>query len=109
MKKVIYVSGPMRAPTFWDVQQNCMHLKEVGFKLIKEGWNAIVPIWFGYFLTEEDWRNIEYFEDLIVGSDCEVVKRCNAIYMCKGWKNSRGAMKELKIAKEMGLEIYYEE
>jgi hypothetical protein len=109
MKKVIYVSGPMRAPTLWQVRKNCMRIIETGWELIKRGWCVIVPVWFGDFLTDEDWKNIDHWEEVIVGSDCEIVKRCDTIFMCKGWEKSSGANKELETAKEYELEIIYEE
>lgn len=34
---------------------------------------------------------------------------CQAIYMLKGWEYSKGAQMEYIYAKNLGLEIYYEE
>lgn len=107
MRKTIYISGPMTAPTRWKVEQNCRHLQEVGLRLIREGWFAIVPVWFGDYLTKED--DISQLEDIIITSDCEIVKRSDAIFMCRGWKDSKGAMRELIVAKEANIQIYYEE
>lgn len=35
--------------------------------------------------------------------------QCNTIYMLKGWEKSKGAFDEFYMAKELGMEIYYEE
>jgi len=40
--------------------------------------------------------------------DLEILSRCDAIFMLKGWKQSRGAKREYARAKELGLEIMYE-
>jgi len=38
-----------------------------------------------------------------------MLEMCQAIYMLKGWENSIGAQLEYIYAKNLGLEIYYEE
>jgi hypothetical protein len=34
--------------------------------------------------------------------------KCEAIYMLKGWRNSKGARLELLIAQELGMRVLYE-
>ena len=41
--------------------------------------------------------------------DIDVLFDCQHIYMMRGWKDSRGARVEHAIAKELGMEIIYEE
>lgn len=38
----------------------------------------------------------------------EILSRCDAIYMLRGYKYSKGSKAELREAKRLGLEIYYE-
>lgn len=38
----------------------------------------------------------------------EKMSHCAAAYFCKGWENARGCRIEHEVAKEYGLEIYYE-
>jgi hypothetical protein len=40
--------------------------------------------------------------------DIRQLMTCDAIYMLKGWEKSKGASLEHHIAKELGLEIYYD-
>ena len=40
--------------------------------------------------------------------DLEMLSECSAIYMLKGWRYSRGARLEFKIAKNLGFKIIYE-
>ena len=47
--------------------------------------------------------------NLWLGGDIEMIRRCDAIYMLKGFRQSAGAKEELKLAKELGLEIHYED
>ena len=41
--------------------------------------------------------------------DMILLTKCDAIYMLKNYKNSKGALAELIIAKQMGLKVLYEE
>jgi|SRR5690606_36031755 len=47
------------------------------------------------------------YTDFVV-RDIEELFACKAIYMLNNWTDSRGARIEHFIAKEMGLEIYYQ-
>ena len=41
--------------------------------------------------------------------DLEILKRCDVIYMLKGWYRSQGSTAELELAKKLKKEIIYEE
>lgn len=41
--------------------------------------------------------------------DIMLLSKCDAIYMLSNYKQSRGALAELIMAKQLGLEIFYEE
>jgi len=41
-------------------------------------------------------------------ADIAGMMSCDAIYMLRGWRNSRGARLELHIALELGLEPFFE-
>lgn len=116
--KLVYISGPMSTETRWEVEKLQMHLREVGLALIRTGHAVIIPVWFGDFINRNElnaglnlrangkkWK----LEDQILGSDIEIVKRSDAIMMCKGWSKSKGALQEREAAVEAGIEIMYEE
>lgn len=44
----------------------------------------------------------------VMDADLTAVRSCDAIYLLKGWKTSRGARKELAEALKYGLEIFEE-
>lgn len=53
-------------------------------------------------------KNIGFeYKDYIDMGLCELM-HCDAIYMIKGYKHSRGAMLELEYAKTVGMKIIYE-
>ena len=104
--KIIYVSGPYRADTENEVFENIIRARSAPYKLWHEGWAVICPhtntMFMGSMLSGED--SIMFIE-----GDLEIVKRCDAIYMLKGWEKSEGAEMELDVASERGLDVYYEE
>jgi len=100
--KVIYVAGPFRADSAWDVEQNVRKAEEAALKLWRKGWAVICPH-----------TNTRFFQGAVDDSiwlrgDLEIITRCDAIYMLKGWEKSFGATKELGLAKELELEVLYE-
>ena len=102
MKKVIYISGQYRNKTIGGTFRNIMHARDVAVKLWNENWIVICPH-LNSFLMDGLCPDNVWLE-----GDIEILHRCDAIYMLKNWQNSKGAMKELELAKELGLEIYFE-
>lgn len=65
--------------------------------LIKQGHAVINPV-----------KNLGFkYKDYIDMGLCELMK-CDAIYLLKGYKKSKGALLELNYAKTVGLEIINE-
>ena len=116
--KLIYVSGPMSANTRWEVEELQQHLIQVGYELVREGNAVIIPQWLGDHIPRNELTaglNLRnngkkwHLEDQILDSDCECVKRSDAIMLCKGWSKSKGALQERDCAIEFNVEIMYEE
>ena len=102
--KVIYVAGPYRAPTEDRLFRNIMDARAAAYELWCLGWAVICPhtntMFMGGLVGRAD--------DAFIDGDCEIVKRCNAVFMLRKYKQSTGAVRELDIAKQHGLEIYFE-
>ena len=98
--KVVYISGAYRAKTIMGKLLNIWRARRVAIKIWKLGGIAICPH-MNTALFPED--SIDYIE-----GDCEMVKRCDAIYMLKSWQKSKGARQELAVAISKGLTIFYE-
>lgn len=100
--KLIYVAGPFRGPTTWDIEQNVRVAEVEALKLWQLGIAVFCPHLNGrYFIgaVPEDsiWPN----------GDLEILSRCDAIYMGPGWSGSPGAHVELTIAMKLGLRCFY--
>ena len=102
--KIIYVSGPYRAPTEQLRFQNILNARDAAVKLWQKGWAVICP-----HLNTMHMGGIMGNDEIFLDGDVEIVKRCDAIFMLKGFENSEGACKEIEVAYERNITIYYED
>lgn len=93
----IYISGPITKDKafynkFLDAEKK---LKDAGYEVVNPAkLGVLLPKTF----THADYMDI----------DLMLLRKCEAIYMLKNWKNSIGAVYERMLAKELGMTIYYE-
>ncbi|KKM75580.1 hypothetical protein LCGC14_1388850 [marine sediment metagenome] len=102
--KVIYVAGPYTAVRKCELEDNIRHATRAAKELWQEGWAVICPH-----------TNSAHFEDTPrtvyntwLNGYIEILSRCDAIYMLKGWEESSGASFEHATAIARGMEILYE-
>jgi len=100
--QLIYVAGRFRSDTHYQIHLNIIHAEARALDLWKQGWAVICP-----HLNTQNFQG-ECADDVWLNGCLEIVKRCDAIYMLKGWELSEGSKEELKLAQELGLEVYYE-
>jgi len=98
--RLIYVAGPYRASTEWQLEQNIRTAETATVRLVQKGYAVICPhkntAHLGGVAPDETWLQI-----------ClEIVNRCDAIYLLKTWRESKGAVREWKRAIAKGLTIY---
>ena len=91
----IYLSGPMTGckdrnyPLFHRMAKE---LREAGFDVVSPAENR------GYEVSE-----VNFMKNSI-----RLLLHCNAIYMLRGWEDSKGATLEHEIAKDLGYQIIYQ-
>jgi hypothetical protein len=100
--KVIFISGPYRAKTWGKRNNNINHAREAAIKLWKQGHAVICPH-----------MNTAHFDgacpdQVWLDGDLEILKRCDAIYVLKGYELSEGSKQEIYWAKAWNKEIIYE-
>jgi hypothetical protein len=101
--KVVYISGAYRASSQNEVFENIMRARAAAVKLWNQGYAVICPHTNSIFM---DGVNTD---TTFLEGDLELLKRCDCIYMLKGWYRSQGATAELELAKKLNMEIIYEE
>lgn len=100
--KTIYIAGPLNADA-------CGYLKNV-HNMIRhadiirsKGWSVFIPaldLLSGIYAGDMNYS--DYFEN-----NLEWLKRSDAVFLCPGWSDSKGAQKELAVAQEMGKVVYF--
>ena len=99
---VIYIAGPYRSDTEWGLEKNIRHAEDAAVKLWKEGFAVICPhkntAHFGGICDDKVW----------IKGDIEIMTRCDAVYILKGWEKSFGATEEHRIALELDMDLMYE-
>ena len=101
--KIAFISGPYRATNGKTVLENIRHAEKYAIKYWQLGYAVICPH-----------LNTAFFDGLAedhvwIDGDIEILKRCDVIVMIPGFDHSLGSVEELKIARDIGLEIIFED
>jgi hypothetical protein len=98
--KVVYLAGPFRGKTPYDIETNVRRIEDVGLQVAKTGAVPLMPHtqyrFFQDSLPDEFW--IEATKELLRRADC--------ILMCPGWQDSTGSRGEHALALEMGMHVF---
>jgi len=97
--KLVFISGPFRANSTWEVEQNIRKAEELALEYWRQGYAVICPH-----------TNTRFFQgaledDVWLKGDIEILKRCDAIAFVEGWEMSEGSREEYQLAIKSGLEI----
>lgn len=100
--KVVYVAGPFRGATPWDVAENVRAAERVALEVAKCGAMPLCPhtntAHFGGQLTGQFW----------IDGTMELLKRSDAIIMVNGWEESSGSQDERAWALSVSLPVFYQ-
>lgn len=99
--KVIYVAGPFRGKNAWEVEKNIRRAEEWSFKLAEKGWMFMCPHtntrFFDGTQTDKFWLE----------GTLELMRRCDAVFVCEGYESSSGTLGEIQEAERLGLPVFY--
>ena len=95
-KKMIYISGQISG---LDREEAKKPFDAAAEKWLKKGYLVVNPMEH----EPDGWSWGAYMR-----MDIKMLCDCTDIYMLKNYKNSKGALCELDIAEQLGLNIYYE-
>ena len=98
--KLIYVAGPYRGASEWDVVQNIRRAEALALAVWKLGAACICPhkntALFGGAAPDEVWLE----------GDLEMLRRCDAVICTPDWSRSAGAIGEVALARQMGIPVF---
>jgi hypothetical protein len=97
--KVVYIIGPFRAASAWDVEQNIRRAEEIALEVWRLGAAAICPH-----------TNTRFFQgaapdDVWLAGDIEILKRCDAAIAVSDCNGSRGSVGEFLVCQENNIPL----
>lgn len=100
--KVVYIAGPFRASSHWDVEQNIRRAEQLALDAWRTGVAVICPH-----------TNTRFFDGaapdaLWLEGDLEILRRCDAVLMTSDWERSNGARNEHALAEALPIPIFYD-
>lgn len=98
--KVVYVAGPYRADTTWQIECNTRAAEQLALQVWQAGAAAICPH-----------SNSRFFQgsapdEAFVDGYLEVLRRCDAMLLVVDDKASAGTQGEIAEAKKRGIPIF---
>jgi hypothetical protein len=86
--KLVYIAGPYRAATPWDVEQNVRRAEAIGLEIARLGGMPVVPHSMCRFYDKQ------VTDDFWGEGTLKLMRRCDIVVMVPGWGASTGARGE---------------
>ena len=107
MRKRLYVAGPYSCDNVIGMLENMNRGMRKSTEKLLEGWAPFSP-WLDYqyslMLRDGEKLKVEdYYEYSLAW-----LRASDAMYVLKGWENSKGTLKEIEVAKSLNIPIEYE-
>jgi len=99
----VYIAGPYRAKTPWDVEQNIRRAEAVAMIVAKHGAYPVCP-----HTNTRGWFESVQPGGFWLEATLELMRRCDAVVLVEGWTESVGAKAEWVEADKMKLPIFAE-
>jgi hypothetical protein len=100
--KVIYIIGPFRGKTAWDIECNVRRAEEAALEVAQTGAMPLCPHTNSRFFQGQ--CNDEFW----INGMLELLKRCDAVLLIRGWEKSEGSRGERCYALDHNIPIFYD-
>lgn len=100
---LIYIAGPFRGPTPYDVRRNVEAARDVGLYVARCGGYPVIP----HTMTADFDKQLD--DQFWLDGTMEMLRRCDAVMMMTTWKQSTGAKAEREEAERLGILVFYME
>jgi len=99
--KLVYLAGPYRAASEWELVQNIRNAEALALQVWQSGAACICPhkntALFGGAADDSVWLE----------GDLEMMRRCDAVLCTDDWRRSQGAREEVRIATELNIPVFF--
>ena len=101
--KVIYSSGPITSTSQFKRWRYIMEAHQYAFEIWKRGGACLCPQ-----LNTWGFDDPAVSHETFLEGDFEMIRRCcDGMLMLPGWRDSKGAVKEWQLAKELTIPIFF--
>lgn len=98
--KVVYIAGPFRAKTGWEIELNVRAAEAVAVKVWGAEMAALCP-----HANSRHYHGVESDEVFLEGT-LEFLRRSDAVLLVKGWEESQGTLAEIKEAERLRIPVF---
>jgi len=99
--KIIYIAGKYFGKADHDILVNIQVARNEAEFVWSQGGCALCPH------LNSAWMSGLCPEKNFLEGDLELIKRCDAIYTCWNWQDSKGATAEVQLAHELGIPVLH--
>lgn len=100
--KLVYVAGPYRAATLFEVEANIRRARDRAVDVVRAGHYPVVPHLCTGFMD-----GLAPDEHFLAGARA-LLSRCDEVWLVRDWRTSRGTLRELSLAAELGRAVHDE-
>jgi hypothetical protein len=97
----VYVAGPFRAEDCWRQERHVRTAEEAAWQLWKMGMAPLCPH------SQTRFYQGSLPNDVWLEGDLSWVEVSQALYVVDGWEESEGTLGEIKLAKKLGIPIFF--
>lgn len=102
--KRVYVCGKLRDNNPLDYLKHVYKMTSEAEKILKAGFAVFVPGW--DLILNLSGGNSDFKE--VFNNSIEWLKVSDALYVCDNWRTSKGSKKEIKMAKKLGIPVFFD-
>ena len=101
MIPIVFLSGPFRAGTHWEIEQNVRRAEQVALTLWKNGCVVVCP----HLNTRNFYGELD--EERVVDGYCELVRRSDAVVtLLRPAFYTEGMRREVEAARERAMPVF---
>lgn len=99
--KIVYIAGPFRGKSHWDVECNVRRAEALALEAWRAGFAVICPH-----------TNTRFFDgaaddSIWLNGDLEILHRCDAVLTTENWEESSGAKEEVRRAMIWNIPVFH--
>ncbi len=98
---LVYVAGPYRAGSEWGLVENIRNAESVALLAWSLGCAVICP----HKNTAHFGGAMNLPDEVWLRGDMTMLRRCDAVVLCPGWRRSAGTLAEVAEAEALGIPV----